>query len=218
MQDNQITALLVDDDEEYVRLVKQLLRPFQNKTFNIIWETDGEKTIEYLRTNPEIDIVLMEHILPNKNGLQLIKQIFDEGIVVPVVLLTTNKDLRDAIDAIKSGVADYLVKEEMTDTVLPRTIINLLEGAALRKQIRDAEDKKFFSQRRNEAIQELIVTMCHEFNNPLAAIKISTEILMRQKTGEQNRLLLEDFMKKMSNLEKQITDLRDLNALGQLEK
>jgi len=99
----------------------------------------------------------------------------------------------------------------MADTILPRTIMNVLERIHLKRQINDAEKEKLLSLKKTEAIQELVVTMCHEFNNPLAAIKISADILSRQKISENERELVQRLNLSISQLEKQIIRLRDLN-------
>ena len=211
MENNYITVLLVDDDAEYAKLVKHLLRPFQGKTFEIIREDDIEKAIDRLRSNGSISIILIADDSSSNSGLELVRRVVDEKTSLPIIFLTTNKDFRVAIEAMKSGADDYLVKEDSTDTVLPRTIINLIEGSQLKNRVKQAEQNKIISKRKTDAIQELIVTMCHEFNNPLAAIKISSDILARQPGTEEMKKLLEELNKNIHCLEEQITRLRDLN-------
>jgi CheY-like chemotaxis protein len=211
MQNNTITILLVDDDTQYVSIVKHLLRPFQNKIFKLISEDSGKKVIETLKTNPEIDLVLMDYYLQTMNGLEIARRFFEEKIDVPIIFLTSNKDLHIAVEAIKYGVEDYLVKDETSDTILPRTIINVLDRVQLKKLICTVEQEKFMSQKKTEAVRELVVTMCHEFNNPLAAIKISADILLRQKVSDDDKQLLTNLNKNIGLLEKQIIKLRDIN-------
>jgi len=207
-----IHILLVDDDSEYVSMIKHHLHSFQNKQFQVTWVNEGEKVIQTLKSNPGIDVVLMDYYLPKTNGVEVSKHIFQEKIGVPVILLTSNKDFRIAVEAMKYGVEDYLVKEELGDTMLARTIISVLEGHQLKKQIASAERDKLITQKTSEAVQELVVTMCHEFNNPLAAIKISADILLRQSIDEEDKKLLNNLNSNISHLEKQIIKLRDLNA------
>lgn len=206
MTEKSIKILTVDDDPEYVSVVKHYLRSFQQRSFDVTWVSDGETALQQLSASA-FDIILMDYYLPNSNGLEIAQKIVDAKIDIPIILLTANKDFHLAVEAIKFGVEEYLVKDEAVDTVLPRTIINVVERVQLTKDIRVAEHE----QKKTEAIQELIVTMCHEFNNPLAAIKISTDILSRQKTDEGNNALLALLNKNISLLEKQIIKLRDLN-------
>ena len=207
-----VNILIVDDDAEYVSVAKHYLRSFQNKKFDVTWVDNGEAAIQLLSSDHRFDIVLMDFYLPEKNGLEIIHQISEKKIQIPIILLTANKDFRIAIEAMKYGVEEYLVKDAAIDSVLPRTIMNVLEQLQLKKQIDEAEKEKLMAQKKTEAIQELVVTMCHEFNNPLAAIKISTNILSRQKIIDDEKVLLEELNKNISLLERLIIKLRDLNA------
>ena len=216
MENKTINILLVDDDAEYATLVKHLLHSYQKGKFELTWVNNGDKAIEHLKSRDKTDLVLMDYYLPEKNGLEIIKQMITEKISVPIILLTSNKDFRTAVEAMKYGVEDYLIKEAIVDTILPRTILHVLERVELKKHISAAEKEKLLVEKRTEAVQELVVTMCHEFNNPLAAIKISTDILSRQKISEQEKELLDELNRNIGHLQKQITTLRDLNIEKQL--
>lgn len=211
MQEHTFNILAVDDDADYVEVIKHQLRPFQNRRFEVSWVNSGEKALDHLKSNPNIDLILMDYFLPNINGFEIIKQIHNEKIYKPIILLTSNKDFRIAIEAMKFGVVDYLIKEETIDTILPRTIINVIERVQLNRRINVAEKEQLMTEKKMEAVQELVVTMCHEFNNPLAAIKISTDILLRQSISEEQKTLLTNFNENITHLEKQIVKLRDLN-------
>ena len=111
MTENNIHILLVDDDESYSSIVKHRLTPFQSHQFELICEKEGDKAISTLKTNQTIDLVLMDYYLQNQTGLDVTKKIFEEKINVPILFLTSNKDLRAAVEAMKYGVEDYLIKE-----------------------------------------------------------------------------------------------------------
>ena len=206
-----ITVLLIDDDPGYVSILKHRLAPFQGRRFEIIWENQSENAIKHLRENKSIDLVLMDYYLPNQTGLDVTKQIYEEKIDVPIIFLTSNKDFRAAVEAMKYGVEDYLLKEDSIDTILPRTILNVLDRVNLKKKIDEVEKRKLLSQKKTEAIQEVVVTICHELNNPLAAIKITTSILTRQQLSDGEKELLAKLNGNVTSLEQQIKKLRDLN-------
>jgi len=212
MDTHILHLLLVDDDADFVTVVKHQLRSFAGWDFRLTWVDEGEKALAHLRSAEKTDLVIMDYYLRNTNGIAVTKQILEEGFSPPVILLTSNKDFRLAIEAMKFGIEEYLVKEELADTILPRTIVNVVDRVSLKKKIETAEREKLHSLKKTEAIQELVVTMCHEFNNPLAAIKISADILSRQKITENERALVQELNASISQLEKQIIRLRDLNS------
>ena len=211
MEDKTITILFVDDDATYVNIIKQSLKQFQDYKFNVLWEQDSENVLTSLKSNPGINLVLMDYYLPASNGLEITRQISEEKICIPVIFLTANRDFRTAVEAMKQGAEDYLLKEDLRDTLLPRTIISVYERWQLRSKVAEAEKQKMLLQKKTEAIKELVVTMCHEFNNPLAAIKISMAIMNRQPIPAEEKSLLDGFNENVAKLELQITKLRDLN-------
>lgn len=204
--------LLIDDDAEYATVARHYLSSFHQRKFDLQWINNIELALEQLSKPPLPDLILIDYYLPSSKGIEIIKQIVALGHQIPIILLTSNKDLRIAVEAMKFGVEDYLVKEELIDSVLPRSIISVLDRVELNRRIQDAETGKMLTQKKTEAVQELVVTMCHEFNNPLAAIKISTDILSRQQLAEEDRSLLKKLNMNITNLEKQIIKLRDFRA------
>ena len=158
-----------------------------------------------------MDLLVIDYFLPEMNGLQLTQQIRARKIDIPIIFLTSNRDFRLAIEVMKYGVEDYLIKDEAVDSVLPRTIMNILERVHLKRQIATQAKTDLIARKRTDAIKELVVTVCHEFNNPLAAIKISTDILLRQTLGEEERKLIQTIDAQIGLVEREISRLRDLN-------
>ncbi|MBI4536288.1 MAG: response regulator [Ignavibacteriae bacterium] len=208
---NEISLLFVDDDTSYMAVAQHVLSKYQGKKFNVIWKQDGQSAIAELEKNPAIDMLLIDYYLPEANGLDVTRAIREKHIDVPIIFLTANRDFRLAIEVMKYGVEDYVVKDEAVDSVLPRTIVNILERVYLKKRIARQQKSELIARKRTDAIKELVVTVCHEFNNPLAAIKISSDILMRQQLSREEKKLVEDLDTSIAQVEKEITKLRDIN-------
>ena len=212
MANQVINVLLVDDDADYAAVAKNYLQAFNGRSFNLTWVEDGDRALTLLKSPNDIHLILMDYYLRAGNGLDVLHGIREAGIGLPVIMLTGGKDFRIAVEAMKYGVADYLVKEEAVDSLFPRSIVNALDQHQLKLSVSTAEANRMISQRKTEAVQELIVTMCHEFNNPLAAIKISTDILTRQTKTPEVKAILAELNRSITSLEKQIIKLRDLNV------
>lgn len=205
-----ITVLLVDDDITFVKVVQGHLQRFQGREFKLIWKDSVESAIKEVQTNKNLDIILTDYNLPGANGLEFCLQLNALNSQIPIVFVTVTRDFRLAVDAMKLGVEDFLVKEDLSELLLPKTIINALEKARTRQQIQAVEKRMFLAEKRAEAIRELVVTVCHEFNNPLAAIKISADLLSRQFTDDE-KILMEKFEENFSKIEREIRRLRDIN-------
>jgi DNA-binding NtrC family response regulator len=206
-----INVLIVDDDERFFDIAQHLFSRYQGRRFNLLWKQHGTTALEELERNKDIHIVLIDYYLPEVNGLDVTKKIREKNIDVPIIFLTSNRDFRLAIEVMKYGVEDYLVKDEAVDSVLPRTVVNVLERILLKKRIAEQQRAELIAQRRSEAMKEVVVTVCHEFNNPLAAVKISADIISRHELSESERDHLKRIDKNLSLIDKEITKLRDLN-------
>lgn len=206
-----VEILFVDSDTSYMAVAQHLLSRYQGKKFNVVWKHDGDAAIAELKQNPSIHIVIIDYYLPGKNGLEVTREIREAKIDTPIVFLTSNRDFRLAIEVMKFGVEDYVIKDEAMETVLPRTVVNSLERVYLKRKIAEQEKAELIARKRTDAIKELVVTVCHEFNNPLAAIKISTDILLRQQLAGTEKKLVEDLDNNIALVEQEITKLRDIN-------
>ena len=204
-----ITLLFVDDDANYIKAVENVLSRHREKQFRMVWKHDGRSALEELERNPEIDIILVDYHLPGLNGLELTQAIRERQIDSPIVFLTADRDVRIAIEAIKFHVEDYIVKGDVTDSTLAKRLINIMERVAARKTIANKYRADLISKKRSDAVKELIVTVCHEFNNPLAAMKISADILARQQLSSHEKYLLAELDKNIRLIEAEITKLRE---------
>lgn len=206
-----ITALLVDDDITFAKLVQHQLQVFQNREFKIIWKENVDDALAVVQTDPSLDIILTDYVFPGTNGLEFCLQLNQMGCDVPIVFITSTRDFKLAIDAMKLGVVDFLIKEDLAESLLPRTIVNVLDRVKMRNQIQAVEKRMLIAEKRAEAIRELVVTVCHEFNNPLAAIKISADLIRRQPLGDNSKELLQTFDESFQRIEAEIKRLRDIN-------
>ncbi|RCK71894.1 MAG: Response regulator of zinc sigma-54-dependent two-component system [Ignavibacteriae bacterium] len=211
MELETLDILLVDDDPVYVNSARHHLSKYPSKKFNLIWKDNGDAAIQELKSNPNIKLVLIDYYLPDKDGLEIVKEIANAKISIPIIFLTTHKNFKLAVEAMKLNVEDYLIKEETVDTMLPRAIVTVLERFKIKKQLENAEKEKIISEGKANAIKELIVTISHEFNNPLAAIKISTDILAKQNLSPESKKILEELVENLKKIENEISILKNLD-------
>lgn len=205
-----ITVLLVDDDITFVKVVQHHLQKFQGREFKLIWKERVEGALAEVQANTNIDIILTDYTIPDANGLEFCLQLNAMNSKIPIVFVTASRNFKLAIEAMKLGVEDFIVKEDLSELLLPKTIINVMDKARTRKQIQAVEKRMLIAEKRAEAIRELVVTVCHEFNNPLAAIKISADLLARQFT-ENEKSLMREFEQSFKKIEREIKRLRDIN-------
>ncbi len=124
----QLRILLVEDDR-HDRLAFQ--RAFRKSRVNSqITECErAEEALERLRTDASLfDLVVIDHGLPGISGLDLCKELIDEEFPVPLVLLTGRGSEQLAVEALKAGVNDYIIKDsglgylDLLPAVLPEVV------------------------------------------------------------------------------------------------
>ncbi len=206
-----ITVLLADDDIGFAKIVQDQLQQFQNREFKLIWKENIDEALQEIQSNHSIDLIVTDYVFPGTNGLEFCLQLNQMNSEIPIVFLTATRDFKLAIEAMKLGVEDFLIKEDLTESVLPRTILNVLERVRMQKQILAVENRMLIAGKRAEAIRELVVTVCHEFNNPLAAIKISADLIRRQSLTEEDKGLLKAFEENFQKIESEVKRLRDFS-------
>ena len=108
----------------------------------------------------------------------------------------------------KVGVEDYLVKEEISSPVLPKTILSVLERKALKDQITMLE----VSQKRLEAIQELVVQISQDVRKPLDDMRVNVDKLISEHGSGNLKTYLTIIKDNLTRIERKITRLKELKT------
>ena len=143
MNAQMIRVLLVEDDEDDVFLAQEYLRESEYYKFEVEWESNPQRAREKMLNN-QYDVFLLDYRLGSENGLDLIKFVQDKGVLVPCILLTGQGDLNVDLDASRYGAADYLVKTELSPSILERSIRYALSQASVIREL-DEKEKKYRS-------------------------------------------------------------------------
>ncbi len=99
--------LLVVDDEEKVRIY--LSRLLVHRGYQVETAADGASAIEKL-THQEVDVVLLDIIMPGMSGMEVLPQLKRLKPNVQVIMLTGNASVTIGVESIKLGAFDYLLK------------------------------------------------------------------------------------------------------------
>ncbi|MFA6969301.1 MAG: response regulator transcription factor, partial [Candidatus Paceibacterota bacterium] len=100
--------LLIEDEPQIANLVKAGLT---REGFSVDWVSDGkegERRIELYHV--EYDMIILDVMLPGKNGIEICKNMRDRGITTPVLILTAKSYIDDKVFALDKGADDYMTK------------------------------------------------------------------------------------------------------------
>lgn len=107
--------LVVEDHEEVLKSIVELL----SADFTIDSAIDGDEGL-FLAMQNIYDVIVLDVMLPHKNGFEIVKNLREEGVHTPVLFLTAKDSLEDRVEGLNLGADDYLVKPFQGPELLAR--------------------------------------------------------------------------------------------------
>lgn len=126
-------VLLVDDEKDFVEMLQMRLEATGEK---VIPAYSGQMCLQIL-DEEEIDVVILDILMPGMDGIQTLREIKRRFPVVEVILLTGHGTTASAVDGMKQGAYDYLLKPANLDELETK-----LEGARKKKEAQEERIRK----------------------------------------------------------------------------
>lgn len=211
---NKPTVLAVDDTPDNLHLVMELLR--NDYTLKLI--NDPSKALELLKTNPDIDLILLDIMMPVMDGYELCKIIKSNPHYekVPVIFLTALEKMSDVIKGFESGAADYVTKPFVPEVLRARVKTHVerkLAYDALAREL-EAKEEMLFKQSRMSVLGEMFENVTHQWKQPLSIINIGCSTLKMsyefdELTMDEVITTIDMVMAESEYLSQTIDDFRD---------
>jgi two-component system response regulator YesN len=115
------SILFVDDDE----VVRTMIKGFLEREYNVLEASSYSEAVKLLRY--PIDLALIDYILPDSDGFDLLKAIREEKVTLPAIIITGYSNETVVIKALRSAVADY-IKKPIKLSYLRRRLSEILGG------------------------------------------------------------------------------------------
>jgi signal transduction histidine kinase len=212
------SRILVVDDEKEIRefLSKALIRL---GGYHVELAGSGEEALQKLEENP-FDLVLTDQKMPKMDGLLLLAEIAKSKPETLTMIMTGHGTIDSALEAMKRGASDYLMKPLNLDELMIR-IRKVLEEKQRFVRLKDFADQlKQTNQelRKIDAMKsEFVSVASHELRTPLAAIKNAVQLILRGKTGEINENQAKFLSMAERNINRLTNILNDLLNLSRIE-
>ena len=120
--------ILVVEDEKKINDI--IVKTLKQEKYGVDSCFDGEEALDYI-FSVEYDIILLDIMLPKKDGFEVLKSIRKKGIKTPVLFLTARDEIEDRVKGLDLGADDYLVKPFAFEELLARIRVLLRKNSGL---------------------------------------------------------------------------------------
>jgi len=169
-----IDILLVEDNPRHAGLIRDELEiELPTATVTVVQSVgEAHAALEQRK----FDLLILDFRLPDGDGLEILRQLKADDRREPVVFVTTSSSTAIAVEAMKIGAEDYIVKEEGYVSVLPFVVREVIERARLRAERTDLE-RRLARAERLASLNTLMAGIAHNLNNPLTTVRTFVELL-----------------------------------------
>lgn len=233
--EHRATVVLIDDDQQILELVSLLLSRRGYRVITSQSPTDGLKLIE--DNKPEL--VLLDYMMPEMNGLAVLKEIHSRFPDSSVIMFTGKGNEEIAVNLMKAGASEYIAKPfnnnnllERLDNVLRIRTIELHNKKLQQEQSRLLEEIEAWNRELQERVREktealhkaqteitqseklaalgyLSAGMAHDIRNPLNSISLFIQ-LMRHSCNDPEQLEYQDkILKEVDRIDTIVRNLLD---------
>jgi signal transduction histidine kinase len=215
--------LIIDDDQVDREAYLRFLSGDRSATYHVVEAASALEGARLL-ADGSYDCVVLDYRLPGADGLTLLQAFRDRhgGIpTAPVVMMTGQGNESVAVEAMKLGIADYLVKDGLTAEGFRRAVKNAVcrwrLHATVVEKSRGLEQANAELKQRAEEMQRLYHVVSHELKTPLTAVREFIALVLDGVAGPlptpDQRIYLEHALDGCDQISRHVNDLSDSSRL-----
>jgi signal transduction histidine kinase len=197
--------LIIDDSEDDRDLYRRYLAKDTLADWVIVESQDGEEGVSRFHADPS-DLVLLDYSLPGRSGIDLLNDFRGNKHYVPVVLVTGQGNEAIAIECMKNGAQDYLVKGDITPESLQRAVHNALDRIAMFDKI----------NRQHESLRNFAHLLAHDLKAPIKRMMALGDII-EESVGNKDYAVADRYFREVKksalHMDRLIDALDDYNKL-----
>ncbi|GBC60550.1 response regulator [Desulfonema ishimotonii] len=145
----KLRMMLVDDEERFLITTQKLL---SKKGYDVLIANSGTEALDLLNQK-NVHVVILDVKMPGMDGIETLREIKTRFPLTEVIMLTGHATVESAVDGLKSGATDYLMKPTGLDELIHKAEDAFAKRQRMEEKIRLAQSKKFMKSPR-EIIRE----------------------------------------------------------------
>ena len=128
---------IIEDDPWYGQILRHHLS--MNPDYEIEIFTSGKDGLNNLFKKP--DLICMDFGLPDMSGDKLLKEIQVRNKSIPIVVISAQEEISIAVELLKAGARDYIIKDDHTKDQLWKSVIHIRENLTLRQEVEELKEQ-----------------------------------------------------------------------------
>jgi signal transduction histidine kinase/CheY-like chemotaxis protein len=151
----QLKLLVIDDDDvDRLQLKRALKSSGFEYTLTEYEDTALASIADFLCEHP-FDCIFLDYLLPGNTGLSVLKKIREKGVRIPIVMITSQGNEGIAVELMKAGASDYIVKNSINGPALGQVLRNMIRMSRVEREREDAENALRISEARLAEAQRI---------------------------------------------------------------
>ncbi len=126
MSPKKVNILLIEDNSSDVRIIQEFLKSAQDFHYNIDVCSRLSEGLNLFKEK-RFDVILLDLTLPDSDINNTLETVLDLIVKIPIIILTGLDDKKFALNSLKKGAQDYLIKGELNKSILTRSILYAVE-------------------------------------------------------------------------------------------
>lgn len=172
--------LIIEDDEKIINFLKKGL---EEECYIVDSSKNGDEGL-YLASVNEYDLILLDIMLPIKDGIEVCKSLRSSNIQTPIIMLTAKDSIEDKIKGLDIGANDYLAKPFSFAELLARIRVQLRNTATIQTKLKIADLELDLLNKTASRANENIVLTSKEFTLLEYLIKNKDRVLSETTINE----------------------------------
>jgi len=169
-----IKLLVIDDDNVDRMHLRRTLKACGLS--HELTEYEDAKDLPRTEVLNTFDCIFLDYLLPGDNGLPFLKRMRDQGVKVPIVIITSQGNETIAVELMKAGASDYIVKNEIDSNSIFQVLLNIMKMNNIMKEREKAEHALRISESRLAEAQRIAKFGNWEFDISQQDVYCSAEI------------------------------------------